>query len=152
MNIERQKVIEVAKSWIGTPYHHHGQIKGVGSDCATFIAEVFFESGVVERFPIDPYCPQWHMHRNAEKYMQKVLEYAHEVEVPKPGDIALWRFGRTFSHGAIVLDWPSIIHQYITTGCVIEDAVRAKYLSKIGENTENKGHDRPVMFFSHWED
>lgn len=152
MNAERQKVIQIAKTWLGTPYHHHAQVKGAGSDCATFIAEVFFEAGLVKRFPIENYNPQWHLHRNAEKYMGRVLEYAREVETPQPGDIVIWKFGRTFSHGAIVVDWPSIIHQYITTGCVIEDAVKARYLSKIGESGPDRGKNRPVRFFSHWRD
>lgn len=152
MNEQRARIVEIAKSWIGTPYHHHGQVKGAGSDCATFIAEVFFEAGIVDRFVIEKYSPQWHLHRNSEKYMQKILEYAHQVETPQPGDIVLWKFGRTFSHGGIVVNWPFIIHQYITTGCIIDDVSKAKWLTKVGENTSDKGKQRPVLFFSHWRD
>ena len=32
--------------------------------------------------------------------------------LPGPGDVAVFRFGRTFSHGAIVTDWPRLIHAY----------------------------------------
>ncbi len=150
--IERQKVVEIAKSWLGTPYRHNAQIKGAGADCATFIAEVFFEAGLVERFEIERYSPQWHLHRNTEKYMSRVLEYSHEVKEPKPGDIVLWKIGRVFSHGAIVIKWPMIIHEFLGIGCVIDDASKAVWLTKIGERTTEQGKQRPMLFFSHWED
>ena len=54
----------------------------------------------------------------------------------KPGDIALFRFGRTFSHGAIVTDWPRLIHAYWAIGVVWGDA------------TLHPLKDRPVRFFS----
>lgn len=152
MNPQRAEIVRIAKTWLGTKYHHHAQVKGVGADCATFIAEVFFEAGLVERFEVENYSPQWHLHRNSEKYMNRILEYAHEVETPRAGDIVLWKFGRTYSHAGIVIEWPFIIHEYVTSGCVIDDISKAKWLRKIGENTTDKGKERPVKFFSHWGD
>jgi hypothetical protein len=36
----------------------------------------------------------------------------------------IFKFGRTFSHGAIVVDWPIIIHSYIPHGVLLSDAER----------------------------
>ena len=38
-------LITVARTWIGTPYHHHQSTKGVGCDCIGFIKGVANEIG-----------------------------------------------------------------------------------------------------------
>lgn len=147
---ERSRIIAVAHTWLGTPYHTGGRIKGVGVDCLTLLAEVFHEAGLIARVDIPYYPNDWHLHRAAERYLEGLLRYTHEIDVPLPGDIALWKFGRCFSHGAIVVKWPVIIHAYVDQECTLEDASRAKWLSTIGENTGDKGKPRPVRFFSVW--
>jgi cell wall-associated NlpC family hydrolase len=41
----------------------------------------------------------------------------------QPADFIVFKFGRTFSHGAIVVDWPLIIHAYIPHGVTLTDAL-----------------------------
>ena len=45
---QRAEVVRVARSFIGTPYHHMGRVKGAGVDCATLLAEVYYEAGVLK--------------------------------------------------------------------------------------------------------
>jgi cell wall-associated NlpC family hydrolase len=152
MDEQRQRVVEVARTWLRTPYHHQGRVKGVGVDCATLLAEVACEAGLVERVEIPFYSSQWHLHRGEERYLDTVLCYAREIEwSPGPGDIVLWRFGRCFSHGAIVVAWPVIIHARINAGVEYEDAEQAAWLKQIGEG-EGIGRVRPRKFFSPWGD
>lgn len=40
----------------------------------------------------------------------------------RPADFIVFKFGRTFSHGAIVVEWPLIIHAYIPHGVTLTDA------------------------------
>ncbi len=40
----------------------------------------------------------------------------------QPADFVVFKFGRTFSHGAIVIAWPLIIHSYIPHGVTLADA------------------------------
>ena len=44
---QRQAVLAEAESWIGTPFHHQGQVKGRqgGVDCAMLLLEVFLAAG-----------------------------------------------------------------------------------------------------------
>ena len=121
----RAAVVEEAESWIGTPFHHAARIKGAGVDCLMLLAEVYERAGVAPH--IDPpfYVPDWHLHRDAERYLEGLTRYASEIPFPpQPGDIALFRFGRTFSHGAIVTDWPRLVHAYWSIGVVHGDATR----------------------------
>ena len=110
---QRAAVVGEARSWIGTPYHNCADIKGAGVDCAMLLAEVYERCGLVAHVDAGYYPPDWHLHRDAERYLDRLLLYAREVEgLPLPGDAAVFRFGRTFSHGAIVIAWPVVIHAY----------------------------------------
>lgn len=147
---ERQRVVSVARSWLGTPYHTGGRVKGPqgGIDCLTLLAEVFTEAGLVPRIPIPYYPADWHLHRSVERYLEGLLKYTLEIEgPPQPGDIALWKFGRCFSHGAIVIAWPQVIHAYVGSAVKYENAETAEWLKCIGEGSE-RGKPRPVRFFS----
>lgn len=145
---KRARVIEVAHTWIGTSYHIGGRIKGAGADCLTLLAEVYAEAGIVGAVDVPYYPGDWHLHRASERYLEGLLRYAHEVEAPLSGDIALWKFGRCFSHGAIVVKWPVIIHAYLGRECTLEDASKARWFSHVGENSGSQGKPRPVRFFS----
>ena len=139
-NALRAGVVNEAEGWIGTPFHHAARVKGAGVDCLMLLAEVYQRAGVSDR--IDPpfYVPDWHLHRDAERYMQGLLDYARPTDAAEPGDIALFRFGRTFSHGTIVTCWPRLIHAYWNIGVVWGDA------------TLHPLKDRPVRFFTPFAD
>lgn len=148
---ERRQVIQAAHEWVGTPYHHAGRVKGAGVDCLTLLAEVYHEAGLIDKIKIPYYPMDWHLHRDAERYMDGLLSYTRELDLvakPQPGDVALWKFGRCFSHGAIVVEWPIIIHAYVGRSVTRENVEQSVWLSHIGENTEGKGRLRPVKFFS----
>jgi hypothetical protein len=71
------------------------------------------------------YSSQWHLHRSEELYLAEIDKFAVETSCPPlPADFVVFKFGRTFSHGAIVVDWPLIVHSYIPHGVTLADAVR----------------------------
>jgi NlpC/P60 family putative phage cell wall peptidase len=110
----------VARTWLGTSYHHHARVKGVGVDCGQFVAAVFHEAGFIEDVNTGPYSHDWMCHRDEERYKTLVERYAVKVDrAPMDGDIILFRFGRTLSHGAIVVGWPLVIHSKVRQGVII---------------------------------
>lgn len=122
----RERVVEIAKTWLGTPWVHHARVKGVGVDCGHLLAAVFEEAGMVEPVPIPEYPQDWALHRSEELFRSIVETYARKVERdPLPGDVVLFRFGRCLSHGGIVLAWPRIIHAYLNARDVVIDNVTA---------------------------
>ena len=136
VSAQRQAVIAEAESWIGTPFHHAARVKGAGVDCLMLLAEVYEHAGVTGRVEPPFYVPDWHLHRDAERYMVGLLGYAREIDAPGPGDVALFKFGRTFSHGTIVTSWPRLVHAYWAIGVVWGDA------------TLQPLKDREVRFFT----
>jgi hypothetical protein len=59
-----------------------------------------------------------------------------EPVAPEPGDVALFRFGRCFSHGSIVTEWPQLIHAWHAGGVIQTNATQPLFVN------------RPVRFFS----
>lgn len=60
----------------------------------------------------------------------------YEPVAPEPGDVALFRFGRCFSHGSIVTEWPQLIHAWHAGGVIQSDAAQPLFVN------------RPVRYFS----
>jgi cell wall-associated NlpC family hydrolase len=149
--IERHRVVAEALSWQKTPYLHEARLKDIGCDCITLLAGVFENAGLIARVPIEHYPQDWMHHRDAERYMEGLMQYAGEIaRSPQPGDIALWKFGRCYSHGAIVIEWPLVLHARPGCGVVQENVWSSPWLTYIGENVSDKGKLRPVRFFSFW--
>lgn len=114
----RARVAVVAREWIATPYHDHGEVKGVsgGCDCATLLKCVYVEAGVIADFEVGHYSPQFFLHQSQERYLGWVEKFAREIphDQATTGDIVLYKIGHVFAHGAIIVDpgWPHIVHAH----------------------------------------
>lgn len=143
---QQKKIIEEAMTWLRTPYHSGAKIKGVGVDCGMFLIGVFEGAGYLRPGECDPgyYPHEIHLHRTEERYLEWVLKYCDPVEGnPQPGDIAMFRFGKSSSHSAIVIDWPIVIHSYIRLGVIITDAEKESLLLDDNGNSRLTGFYRP---------
>ena len=107
---DRIRVCLAAKSWLGTPYHHQGRVKGAGVDCGTLILEVYAEAGLVPHIDPGNYAYRWFLHNSKDFFLEIVDLYAKPTDAPEAGDVLLYRQGRAVSHGAIILNYPEIIH------------------------------------------
>ncbi len=121
----RERIVAEARSWIGTPYHHCADIKGVGCDCGMLLVRVFVDLGVVAPFDPRPYTFDWHLHRGEERYLDALLARGEKVERPRPGDVMLFRVGRCFSHGGVVTGIAplSLVHASWPAKIVMEECV-----------------------------
>lgn len=121
----RAEVAAEALSWERTPYHHLADIKGVGVDCAMLLVRVFTGLGLA---PADldprPYSPDWHLHRSEEQFLGWLEQFADRVGTPQMGDVVVWRFGRAYSHGGILVDdHGTIVHAYKEAMCVTRGSI-----------------------------
>jgi cell wall-associated NlpC family hydrolase len=134
----RERVLDEARSWIGTPYHDKARVKGAGVDCLTFLAEIYAAAGIIDPVREIPfYRLDAFRHRGDETYLEGLRGFGREVPAPAPGDVALFKMGRLFFHSAVVVDWPQVIHADAANGVIRADAV-AGALKRL----------RPVRFFS----
>ena len=139
---QRGAIVAEAMRWLGTPYHHRAKLRGVGADCAQLVLGVYAAVGLVADFDTGEYPPDWHLHREAERYLAIIAGLAGEIEPAKAGrgDVLLFRFGRCFSHGAIVIEGMRLIHA--------NRRDRAVVMTDLDRDGDLIG--RPMRAFSYW--
>ena len=117
---ERKAVADEATAWLRTPYVSEGRIKGVCADC-TFFAKVYEAVGVMPAIEIPHYSPQAHLNREMSVYLDIVSQFATETDAPGVGDIVLYKIGRGFSHGAVIVHegWPHVVHADMEARAVV---------------------------------
>lgn len=142
---QRAAVIAEAMSWQRTPHHNGACIKGVGVDCGQLPWAVYHACGYLPAAPAElRYSPQFHLHVDHDLPVEKrewYKRFADQFGVPidgppLPGDFALYKIGRCYSHGAIVVKWPRVIHARWGIG-VIQD-----------EGDQGELHDKDVLFYT----
>jgi len=130
--ISRQQVIEQARTWLGTPYHHQGRIKGIGVDCIGFIIGALMEVGIsnLDRQEFQEYgrCPP---------RGKGMLKYFDELTISvgynyKPADLLVFWINDTTKrpqHIAMATDY-GIIHTHSSVGKVVENVLDEAWLAK----------------------
>jgi NlpC/P60 family putative phage cell wall peptidase len=141
----RANIVAAARSWVGTPYHHAADVKGVGVDCAMILVRVYCDLGLIEPFDPRPYTRDWMLHRDDERYLQFLLCRTQIVAAPGAGDVIVFRVGRCFAHGGIVTRTEplTIVHAYAPARAVLEE--------EVARNGELAQRMRAVKFASYWE-
>jgi cell wall-associated NlpC family hydrolase len=118
----RSAIAAEAKTWVGTPYHANGAVKGVGVNCALFLYWVAKNARVLAADAPLPrwFTPQLATNSRDERLIEYIKAYGgreiSEAEL-KTGDIIAYKSGQAHGHAAISLDWPEIIHVMPGVGC-----------------------------------
>lgn len=110
----RAEIVAIARSYLGTPYHHRGRQSGVSMDCAGVIICVARDIGAVAPdFEVPNYVTQPDgvtMTALAARHLGKRVQQADM----RPGDALVLRTGELPHHLGIVGDYRhgglSIIH------------------------------------------
>jgi cell wall-associated NlpC family hydrolase len=137
----REQIVRAAELWLGTPYHHAARCYGAGVDCINLLCAVYETAGLTPHIELPFYPADWMLHRGEELFMSGVGHLLHQVQTPRMGDIAIFRYGRCYSHGAIVTAWPGLIHAFAGLGVVRGDARNHPLL-------DSSGKQRSVKFYS----
>lgn len=117
-----------------------GAKKGAGIDCAMLLVRCWVDAGIFEEFDPRPYPPHWHLHHSEERYLAWMQSLGTEVLTPQPGDIAVYKVGRCFSHSGIVSKPGYVIHSYAYINMCMETEMRSGRLA-----------NREIKYFDLWE-
>ncbi len=110
------EAVEIARSWLGTPYRHQASAKGAGADCLGLIRGVW--RGLYGREPesIPAYTADWTEVSRDEQLWRAADRWLHRTDGAAPGDVLLFRMARTApaKHLAIrsAMSPDRIIHAY----------------------------------------
>ena len=122
-NVTREQVVRLARTWLGTPFHHQGRVRGVGVDCVGLVIGVARELGLVpDGFDVTGYVRQpdgTSFTRLAGAHMRRIESWDMQ-----PGDVVAVTFDHHPQHmgilGAYLHGGLSIIHAASAHGKVVE--------------------------------
>jgi len=97
----RQQIVDEARTWLGTPFHHQGRLKGVGADCAGIV------DGVARAFGFSGNVPVNYGRQPDCKAMKAVLdEHMDPIPVAEAtlADVLWFAFDGDPQHVGIITD------------------------------------------------
>lgn len=117
MSLLGDRVVQLAESWIGTPYRHQGATLGVGCDCIGLIRGVWRTLYGAEPEPVPPYAGDWAERSGDNRLLAAGLRlFGKPVSVVEmmPGDVLLfrWRPDCAAKHAGILCGPDHFIHAY----------------------------------------
>lgn len=114
--IDRERIIKIARGWIGTRYHHQASLKGVGCDCIGLVRGVYEEYFGIKINNIPNYSRDWGDCDGNEMLIKQGCVYFNEINKDEiqPGDIVALRWIKysVAKHVAIVSFDGKMIHAY----------------------------------------
>lgn len=130
------KLIELAKTYIGTPHINGGDIKGAGLDCCTLVTNFYAELGY-KKIPVSfGYSADWYCRRKCKEILLPYLEkYFDKVASLLPGDLVSYRWGySSYAHLSIYLGNRKFAHCDADDGCCITGADEPKFWDALGRS------------------
>lgn len=140
MQITTQDIIRTARSWLRTPFHHQGRVKGAGVDCIGLIVGVINElnlsdgnGGRLSAHDDTNYSPLpdgVRLKAMLDEHLQSIM-----LSELAPGDIALFRFQQQPQHVGFITDRADgtlgILHCYSNSEFVIEHRLNEGWMSML---------------------
>jgi NlpC/P60 family putative phage cell wall peptidase len=135
MTEHRQKIVALARDWIGTPYQHQAATKGVGTDCLGLIRGVW--RGLYGQEPEYPpaYTMDWSEPQGNEALIAAAGRHLCPCSSPKEGSVLLFRMrrGAVAKHLGLLTTLgpePMFIHAY-SGSAVIEQGFGAYWQRRL---------------------
>ncbi|MGB7316966.1 MAG: peptidase [Planktotalea sp.] len=82
--IPAERVVALARGWLGTPYRHQASVQHAGTDCLGLLRGVWRALYGVEPEVVPPYSQDWAEPQGEEVLLQAALRYL----LPQSGTIA----------------------------------------------------------------
>lgn len=120
---QRAAVWAEALTWLQTPWQHRQCAKGAGVDCGRLLIACYAAAGVCADFAPERYPADWALNHDREWFLEIIGAHADEIapDHAHKGDTVVFKYGRTFSHGAIIGEGTQMVHAYRTlaSGAVV---------------------------------
>lgn len=112
----REEIVQSARGWLGTPYHHQASKRGIGADCLGLLRGVWRECIGLEPELPPTYTQDWAELLGSDDLLDAMRRHFHEVLpiTAQTGDVLLFRIktGCPAKHCAILSGPAKIIHAY----------------------------------------
>ncbi len=129
------QAVDIARSWIGTPYRHQASNRGVGCDCLGLVRGIWRELYGFEPETPGPYAADWAERSGEERLFDAACRHFGPPLAPgeaQAGDVILFRFRDHVAakHLGILSAPGHFIHAYEKSG-VLESPLVACWARRI---------------------
>lgn len=132
------RAVEIARTWIGTPYRHQASTKGAGTDCLGLLRGIWRELHGAEPEPVPAYTQDWSEPEGAERLWQAARRHLVECgprAAHRQGEVLLFRMraGSVAKHLGLAAErdgLPTFIHAYSGHG-VVESPLSAPWRRRV---------------------
>jgi len=125
----REDALSIARTWIGTPYHHQASKRGRGADCLGLVRGVWRELYGFEPEIPPPYSADWAEATRAETLLAAARRNLVEIDraLAEPGDVVLFRMvqGGPAKHAGVLSGNGRFIHAY--SGKAVSNSVLSNW-------------------------
>jgi len=90
--LTRARIVDAARSWIGTPYQHQASLKGVGADCLGLLRGVWREVIGDEPEAMRAYTPGWAELSGEELLLETAQRHLMACDAMTLGTVLIFRF------------------------------------------------------------
>jgi NlpC/P60 family putative phage cell wall peptidase len=107
-------IVALARTWLGTPYHHQASLRGVGCDCIGLVRGIYRELYGREAERVPGYTRDWAEASGIETLIEAGRRHLIEIAPAdaQPGDVLVFRYrgGSVAKHVGILATADSMIH------------------------------------------
>lgn len=107
-------IVAMARSWLGTPYHHQASVRGVGCDCLGLVRGVWREVFGGEPNIAMHYSRDWAEASGIESMLDGASRHMTAISQAEvsPGDVVVFRLRAhtVAKHAAIIASETTMIH------------------------------------------
>jgi cell wall-associated NlpC family hydrolase len=122
------EIVRVARSWVGTKFHHQGRKKNIGVDCIGLIVGVAQELGLPTSDRLN------YARQPDESELQNALDSNLQKCGLQVGAIALFSIDNRAQHVGIISNYNEhfgVIHAYIQARKVVEHTLDRQWQKRI---------------------
>jgi NlpC/P60 family putative phage cell wall peptidase len=108
-------IVREARSWLGTPFHHQGRLKGIGVDCIGLVVGIARDLNLTDRHGKHYFDRQDYGREPYRGQLQEELEdhlLAVKASQAQAGDVLLLKFAVEPQHVGILTAQSTLIHAY----------------------------------------
>lgn len=123
-NARRADLLVEANRWIGTRFHGHARVLGVGVDCVQLAGALYIATGFLREFE-----PGWYpIDGGHHDEQSRVIEWVEKSgcfarigkEAPMAGDLIVMKLGRVEHHVGVALGGGMMVHVMFKASVTVE--------------------------------
>lgn len=121
----RDEVVQAARRWVGTPYHHQASNLQMGCDCLGLVRGVWRELIGPEPQTIPAYSADWAEVSADEGLLEALARHFVPADPTRPGSVLVfrWKAGTAAKHVGVSVGGRRFVHAYDGAGRVVEGAL-----------------------------